>query len=144
MVDIDQLLSKSSENYLFHGVRAATLHRLIAQSENGEILLWGTDHDEHIDNEDGELDTEYVQGQGFLYTTDISDIEMSYQEFCDDGGLVLVLEKMVAEPFDFEHPSDRRQHIVKAEEWKVIGGLRPLFDEDEECFSLEDILNEEF
>ena len=147
MVDIDNLLSKSNEHYLFHGVRAATLSRLIGQSENGSILLWGTDHDEHIDNEDNELDCEYVQGEGFLYTTDITDIEMSFNEFCDEGGLVLVLEKQVEEPFDFEHPSDRRQHIVKFEEWKVVGGIRPLFDEDqdvigEECFSLEEILNE--
>src|SRR6266568_3739070 len=109
MVDIDNLLSKSNEHYLFHGVRSATLSRLISQSENGSILLWGTDHDEHVDNQDNELDTEYVQGQGFLYTTDISEVE----------------------------------------EWKVIGGIRPLFDEDEEvigeeCFSLEEILSEEF
>ncbi len=121
MVDIDNLLSKSNEHYLFHGVRSATLSRLISQSENGSILLWGTDHDEHVDN----------------------------QEFCGEGGLVLVLEKIVSEPFDFEHPSDDRQHIVKVEEWKVIGGIRPLFDEDEEvigeeCFSLEEILSEEF
>ncbi len=147
MVDIDNLLSKSNEHYLFHGVRSATLSRLISQSENGSILLWGTDHDEHVDNQDNELDTEYVQGQGFLYTTDISDVEMSYQEFCGEGGLVLVLEKIVSEPFDFEHPSDDRQHIVKVEEWKVIGGIRPLFDEDEEvigeeCFSLEEILSQ--
>ncbi len=147
-MDIDQLMSKHSSNYCFHGVRSATLSRLIAQS-NGSIALWGTDHDEHIDNQDGELDAKYVQGEGFLYVTDISDLEMSFNEFCDEGGVVLVLEKQVADPFEFIHEDDSRQHIIQVQEWKVIGSLRPVVDEDgevidQECFSLDEILNEEF
>ncbi len=140
--DIDNLLSKHSDNYRFHGVRSATLNRLIAQSENGELLLWG-----RVEDEDGNAD--YAQGEGELSCTDISDIEMSFNEFCDEGGLVLVLEKMVAEPIENDHETDDREHLIEASEWKVIGGIRPLFDEDgdvisEECFSLEEILNEEF
>ncbi len=140
-MDIDTLMSKHSSNYRFHGVRSETLSRLIAQSE-GSMLLWGTDHDEHIDNQD--FESEYVQGQGFLYVTDISDVEMSYNEFCDDGGLVLVLEKSVSEPFEFIHEDDIRQRIVKVQEWNVVGGLRPVVDADgdvidQEAFSLDEI-----
>lgn len=145
MADIDTILSKHSSNYRFHGVRSATLERLIGQSEHGAIKLWGTDHDEHIDNQDGEFDVAYVQGEGFLYVTDISDMEMSFNEFCDDGGLVLVLEKIVAEPFEFIHEDDSRQCIINVQEWKVVGGLRPVVDEDgdvidQEAFSVEEIV----
>lgn len=138
MANVDQLLSKNSENYRFHGVRAATLNRLQAQSEDGNVTLWG-----RVEDEDGNAD--YEQGQGELSSTDISDIEMSYNEFCDENGLVLVLEKQVDEPFEELHPTDRREHLIRAEEWKVIGGLRPLFDEDgdvveEEAYSLEEVL----
>lgn len=147
-MDIDDLMIKNSDNYRFHGVRRATLERLVSQSEGGEIRLWGTDHDEHIDNADGEFEVEYVQGEGYLYTTDISDLEMSASEFAGDDGLVLVLEKIVDEPFEFEHPSDRRQCIVRAEEWRVIGAVRPIFDEDgdmidQEALSL-DAIREEY
>lgn len=144
------IFSKFSECY-FHGVRGATLARLVHQSENGQIALWGTDQDEHV-TEDFEK-AEYVQGAGYLYVTDISDMEMSFNEFCDEGGMVLVLEPQVEYPFDFEHPSDYRQHIIKVEEWKVIAGLRPVYDEedeyqeeiiDHEIFSLEDLLAEHF
>ncbi len=140
MADIDQVMSKHSDNYRFHGVRSATLEALIAQA-SPDIALWGTDHDEHIDGEDAE----YAQGAGYLYVTGISDLEMSFNEFCDDGGLVLVLEKIASEPFEFDHPTDRRQSIIKVEEWQVVGGLRPVVDEDgeivdQEAFSLEEIL----
>ncbi len=140
-MDIDQLLSKHSDNYRFHGVRSATLSRLIAQSENGEILLWGR-------NPESET-SDYQQGTGELSVTDISDIEMSYNEFCDDGGLVLVLEKIVAEPVEIDHESDAREHLVRVQDWKVVGGLRPVVDEDgevidQEVFSLDEILSEEF
>ncbi len=142
-MDIDTLLSKHSDNYRFHGVRGETLEELIRQSTDGQIILWGTDHDEHIDNEDGEMDVEYVQGQGYLYTTDIKSIETSYNEFCADG-LVLVLEKQADEPFEYSYDRNR-QHIIRAEEWRVIGGLRPTFDEDgelidQEALSLEEII----
>lgn len=148
MADIDQVMSKHSKEYRFHGVRSETLARLIAQSD-GSILLWGTDVDEHIDNLDGELEAEYVQGAGYLYVVGIRDLDMSFSEFCDEGGLVLVLEKQVAESFIFDHPSDNRQEIIKAEEWKIVGGLRPLYDEDgdiidQQAFSLEEILSESF
>ncbi len=135
-MNIDQLLSKHSSNYRFHGVQAETLEALVAQAD-GAIQLWGSDHDEHIDNQDGEFESEYVQGQGFLYTTTINDIEMSYQEFIGDSGLVLVLEKVADEPFEVVHPSDRRQRIIKVEDWKVIGGLRPVLDEDQEVVDQE-------
>ncbi len=145
-MDIDTLLNKHADNYRFHGVARATLHLLIAQSEDGTLRLWGTDHDEHIDNQDGDLDTQCVQGEGYLYVTNINAIEMSYNEFCGQGGMVLVLEKAARAPYEYDHPTDRRQHIVRVEEWSVIGGLRPVFDEDEdiieeEAFSLEDLLN---
>lgn len=147
MADIDELLNRHSDNYRFHGVQAATLEELISQSKNGEIRLWGTEDDEHV-NEDFDYggDNEYVQGEGFLYVTNISDIEMSYQEFCGGDGMVLVLEKISPDVFEFDHPSDRRQHIIKVEEWKVVGGLRPVLDEDEEIidqetFSLEEVIN---
>ena len=143
-MNIEQLLSKHSNTYRFHGVRSATLQELLSQSEDGAIALWGTDHDEHIDNEDGEFDTEYTQGAGFLYVTSFRNVEMSFNEFCDEDGIVFVLEPIVTEPFEFDHPSDRRQSIIKAEDWNVIGGLRPVLDEDGdliemEAFSLEEI-----
>jgi len=144
MADIDQVMSKHSDNYRFHGVRSATLEALIAQA-SPDIALWGTDVDEHIDNQDGETEAQYTQGAGFLYVTGVSDIEMSFNEFCDDGGIVLVLEKVASAPFEFDHPTDRRQSIIKVEEWQVVGGLRPVVDEDgeivdQEAFSLEEIL----
>jgi hypothetical protein len=139
MADIDNILSKHSDNYRFHGVRSATLSHLVAQSENGQIVLWGR-------NSESET-SEYLQGEGELSVTDISDIEMSFNEFCDESGLVLVLEKIVAEPIEVEHESDDREHLVRVEEWKVVGGLRPVFDEDgdvvdQEAFSLEEIIAE--
>ena len=142
-MNIDQLLSKHSDNYRFHGVQSETLEALVSQMEDGVISLWGTDHDEHIDNQDGEFDSEYVQGAGFLYTTTINDIEMSYSEFSGDDGLVLVLEKVADEPFEFTHPTDRRQRIIKVEEWKVVGGLRPVLDEDGEICDQEVVSIEE-
>jgi hypothetical protein len=146
-MDIDDLMTKSNDYYRFHGVRRATLERLVAQGEGDQLRLWGTDHDEHIDNQDGEFEVEYVRGAGYLYTTDISDLEMSASEFAGDDGLVLVLEKIIDTPFEFEHPSDRRQCIVRAEEWRVVGGLRPVFDEDgdlidQEALSLDEIREE--
>ena len=138
-MDIDQLLSKHSDNYRFHGVREATLSRLVAQSENGQIVLWGR-------NSESET-SEYLQGEGELSVTDISDIEMSFNEFCDEGGLVLVLEKIVDEPAEVDHESDGREHLVRVEEWQVVGGIRPIFDEDgdvvdQEAFSLDEIFAE--
>jgi hypothetical protein len=135
-MNIDQLLSKHSDNYRFHGIRSATLTRLIAQSENGQIVLWGRDTED---------EGEYLAGQGELSVTDISDVEMSYNEFCDEGGLVLVLEKLVTEPVEVRHETDRREKLVQAAEWQVIGGLRPIFDEDgdvidQEVFSLDEIV----
>ena len=135
-MNIDQLLSKHSDNYRFHGVREATLARLVAQSENGTITLWGRDTED---------EGEYLEGAGELSVTDISDVEMSYNEFCDEGGLVLVLEKLVVEPVEIRHETDRRERMVQASEWQVVGGLRPVFDEDgdvidEEVFSLDEII----
>lgn len=136
-MNIDDLMSKHSDNYRFHGVRSATLARLIAQSEDNQITLWG-----RVEDEDGCAD--YEQGQGELSATDISDIEMSFNEFCDENGLVLVLEKQVASPVDELHPTDRREHLLRCEEWRVVGGIRPVFDEDgdvidQEAFSIEEI-----
>src|SRR5713226_4836379 len=116
MADIDQVMSKSSDNYRFHGVREATLSRLIAQAEDGNILLWGTDRYVHIDDDEF---AEYTQGAGYLYTAEIQGWEICFDSFIDDCGLVLILEKQVEEPFEFDHPSDRRQKLIKVEEWKV-------------------------
>jgi len=142
-MDIDNLLSRHSDNYRFHGVSGETLATLVSQSEGQSITLWGTDHDEHIDNADNELETEYLQGAGYLYVTSYNDIDMSYNEFCKNGGLVLVLEKNVDAPFECGHPSDRRQFIIKVEQWTVVGGLRPVFDEDEEIVDQEALSLEE-
>lgn len=136
MADIDTILSKNNDNYRFHGVRSATLYRLIQQSENGEITLWGR-------NPESET-SEYLQGEGELSCTEIQYWEMSFNEFCDEEGMVLVLEKQVAEPFEEQHETDYREHLIRAEEWKVVGGLRPVIDEDgdvidQEAFSLEEI-----
>lgn len=147
-MDIDELMSKHSDTYRFHGVRSETLSQLVAQSVDGSIALWGTDHDEHVDNWDNEFETKYVQGAGFLYVTRFADVDMSFNEFCDEGGIVLVLEPIIgSEPVEFDHPSDRRQLIINVEEWRVIGGLRPVFDEDgdvidQEAFSLEEIIQQ--
>jgi hypothetical protein len=132
-MDIDELMSKHSRNYRFHGVRAATLNRLLQQSEGGQIVLWGR------------VEEGYEQGKGEISATDISDIEMSFHEFCDEDGLVLVLEKKVESPFEERHPTDRRECWLQCEEWQVIGGIRPVFDEDEdvidqEAFSLSEIM----
>ncbi|MFL5625926.1 MAG: hypothetical protein ACJ788_10085, partial [Ktedonobacteraceae bacterium] len=97
-MDIDTLISKSSDNYRFHGTRGF-LSELIAQSENGEITLWGRDHDEAVD---GEIEAEWVQGQGFLYATDITGIDVCFNSFCESGEVVLVLEKIVAEPQEWQ------------------------------------------
>lgn len=150
---IDELLNKHSDNYRFHGVQAETLEALVEQSQNGQIALWGTERDEHVDGDDFdyEEDNEYIQGDGFLYVTNINDIDMPYQEFCgvNGDGMVFVLEKVVDAPFEFDHPSDRRQRIIKCGEWRVVGGLRPVFDEDEEIvdqevFSLEEIIGGDY
>lgn len=142
-MDIDELMSKSSDHYRFHGVSLATLERLIGQSEGGEILLWGTDHDDFVD---GEEYSDYVQGKGYLYTTDIRGIELSCNEFAGDDGLVLVLERIVDDPQEwFPRAADNRECLVRVEEWRVIGGVRPIFDEDgdmidQEALSIEEVL----
>lgn len=137
-MDINDLLNErpGEDKFRFHGVRAATLNRLIAQSEDGQITLWG-----RVEDEDGNAD--YEQGQGELSATDIRHWELSFNEFCDENGMVLVLEKQVAEPFEEQY--SRSELLVRVEEWKVIGGLRPVFDEDgdvveEEAFSLQEIM----
>ena len=132
-MNIDQLLSKHSDNYRFHGVREATLARLIAQSENGNITLWGRDTED---------EGEYLEGAGELSVTDYYSLDLSFNEFCDEDGVVFVLEAVVDEPSEEQH--GRHEILVKAEEWKVIGGLRPVRDEnedviDQEAFSLEEI-----
>ncbi len=147
-MDIDKLMQQmpGEDKYRFHGVCGATLSELVRQSD-GEIRLWGTDHDEHVDNQNGECETEYVQRQGYLYVTEQSEWELSFNEFAGEDGLVLVLKKNDKDPFEISHPTDRRQSIVRAEEWLVIGGLRGIYDEneelcDQEALSLEEISDE--
>ena len=143
-MDIDQLLTKSSDNYRFHGVQGATLSRLINQSENGQITLWGQS------DPDGD-ESEYVQGEGSLYVTSIEGLGLSYKEFACEDGLVLVLEKQVENPTEeFPRANDQRERLIQVVEWQVIGGLRATsFDEDgdyeeDEAISLSDILSENF
>lgn len=146
MTSIDQLLSKSSDHYRFHGA-GDFLSDLIAQAEDGAIKLWGRTHDDAVD---GEAECEWAAGEGFLYCTDIRGIEVIYNNFSGSEGLVLVLEKFVDEPQEWSPRSaDRRESLIRAEEWRVIGAVRPIFDEDgeevdQEAFSLEDILSENF
>jgi hypothetical protein len=146
MTTIDQLLSKHSDNYRFHGA-GDFLSDLIAQAEDGAIRLWGRDHDDAVD---GEAECEWVQGEGFLYCTDIRGVEVIYNNFSGNEGLVLILEKQVENPQEWSpRTGDRRESLIRAEEWRVIGAIRPIFDEDgeevdQEAFSLEEILNEEF
>jgi hypothetical protein len=143
-MDILDLLSKPGSHYRYHGVRNATLTLLLCQAQDNQIVLWGQERDEHV----SELDYEgfhYIQGGGYLYTS--LDEEMCYENFCDEGGIVLVLEKQIETPFELILPTDRRQRIVKCAEWRVIGGVRPytvLEDDGFECecidaFSLEEI-----
>ncbi len=136
------LIEKPGEDkFRFHGVQASTLEELISQSEEGKILPWGTDHNEFVD---GEIYYEYFQGEGYLFATDWSGIELSFSEFCGDGGIVLVLEKIVDEPQEwFPRPSDRRERLIRVEEWKVICGLRPVFDEDGDVIDQEVVSIEE-
>ncbi len=145
-MDIDKLMSElpGEDKYRFHGVCGATLSELVRQSD-GEIRLWGTDHDGNIDNADNEFETKYVQGEGYLYVTEQKSWETSFNEFAGEDGLVLVLEKRVSDPFE---TSNRHESIVRTEEWLVIGGLRGIYDEneelcDQEALSLEEI-NDEF
>src|SRR5437879_3722870 len=126
-MDIDTLMSKHSDNYRFHGVRG-WLSTLIAQSENGEIKLWGRSHDESVDDE---VEAEWMQGEGYLYCADIRDLDICYKEFMADGEVVLVLEKLVDEPQEWYPRSGKRERLIRVEEWRVIGGLRPgAVDED--------------
>jgi len=72
-------------------------------------------------------------------------VDMSCNEFVDAGGLLFVLEPVVTEPQEREHDTDRRECLLHVEEWRVVGGLRPVFDEDEEivefaAFSVDEIL----
>jgi len=143
-MDIEQLLTKHSDNYRFHGVQGATLRKLIGQSENGQIVLWGQS------DPDGDF-SEYVQGAGSLYVTDISGIGLSYKEFACEDGLVLVLEKQIENPQEsFPRAATRIERLIETAEWRVIGGLRATsFDEDgdyeeDEAISLSDILSENF
>src|SRR4051812_17498103 len=117
MVDIDNLLSKSNEHYRFHGVRSQVLSQLISQSENGQIILWGEDHNDFIEEE--EVYSEYVQGEGYLYSTSVEGMELSCDPtFCNDGGIVLVLEKIVDEPQEwYPRPGDKRERLIRVEEW---------------------------
>lgn len=147
-MDIDTLMSKHSNNYRFHGPRGF-LSELIAQSETGEIKLWGRTQDDAVEvDEAGEV-AEFVQGEGYLYCADIDDVDICFNEFCESGEIVLVLEKQSAEAQEWFPRSGRRERLIRVEEYKVIGGVRPLYDEDGdlcelEAISLEDILSENF
>jgi hypothetical protein len=136
-MDIDTLLSRDSRTYRFHGVRADILSSLIQQSEDGKIILWGRNPEidaEDFDEEDAE---HYLQGAGELSCTKWADVEMSCQEFCNEGGIVLVLESIVKDAQENRHPTDRREWLIDASQWQVIGGLSPSFDEDGELLELE-------
>lgn len=129
----------------FHGVKGATLDRLIAQSDDGHITLWG-----RVVDEEGRAG--YECGAGELSVTDAASIEVSFHSFCDEDGMVLILEPITDDPSVECHNQD--EYLIKAEEWRVAGGLRPVYtevDEEEEWpdepelidqqeFSLEEIL----
>jgi hypothetical protein len=144
-MDIDDLMTKSNDHYRFHGVLSVTLERLVSQSEDGAIRLWGTDHNDFVD---GEEYADYTQGEGYLYCTDISGIELSCEAFCGSDGLVFILEKLVDDPQEwFPRAADKRECLVRVEEWHVIGAIRPIFDEDgdlidQEALSLEEVLEQ--
>jgi hypothetical protein len=145
-MEIEQLLSKHSDNYRFHGA-GQFLSSLIAQSEN-EMKLWGRTTDDAVDDEEK---CEWVQGEGYLYVTNMAGIEICYNNFASDDKIVLVLEKQVDEPQEwYPRNADSREMLIRVEEWKVVGAIRPTaFDEDgdvleDEGISLEDLLSENF
>ncbi len=146
-MDIDTLMSKDSDNYRFHGA-GQFLSALIAQAENNEMKLYGRSHDDKVD---GEEECEWTPGEGFLYVTNMAGISICYDNFASDDKIVLVLEKVVDEPQEwFPRNADRREMLIRVEEWKVIGAIRPTaFDEDgdvleDEGIALENLLSGDF
>lgn len=147
-MELDALLTKNSNNYRFHGA-GAHLSALIAEAVDGEIKLYGRSTDDAVDGQD---DGEWVAGSGYLYCVEVSGLELVYNNhFMGPDNLCLVLEKIVDEPQEWSpRTADRRESLIRVEEWRVIGAVRPVeFDEDgdaveEEAFSLEDILDENF
>lgn len=151
-MELDELMTKDSSLYRFHGVKECNLSRILKNSEEGVVTLWGR-ADEDADEEEDEVNG-YLPGRGELSVTRWNDIEMSCNEFCDEDGVVFVLEPVVESPREDEHPSDRREFRIQVEEWRVIGGIRPVFqreyDEDDnlideeivefQALSLQDIL----
>ena len=138
-MELDELMGKHSDTYRFHGVKGCNLSRILKNSEEGEITLWGR-ADEDAEEEEDEVNG-YLPGRGELSVTKWTDIEMSCNEFCDEDGVVFVLEPIVESPREDEHPSDRREFRIQVEEWRVIGGIRPVFertyDEDDELIEEE-------
>jgi hypothetical protein len=136
----------------FHGVRGATLNRIIESSQeigDGKVHLWGrawSDYDE--DHEDEPL--EYVQDGGVLYTTQYDDLSLSCNEFMDESGAILMLgaRKGINPKVEYQGPGDR-EHVITLSEWEIVGAIRPIYadeyqyeiDEDQvDFYSVEEVL----
>jgi hypothetical protein len=141
-MDIFDMLDHNGRETVFHGVRSATLSKLVSESEDGNIHLYGRSSRDW-DDEDA---ASHIQNGGYLYVTDYKEIDFSANEFCDDGGVILVLGAKVSDPEIVDEAA--REHVIRLDEWEVIGGVRPAFDpetgdldeENWEILSLEEVL----
>jgi hypothetical protein len=128
-MDIFDMLDHNGRETVFHGVRSATLSKLVSESEDGNIHLYGRSSRDW-DDEDA---ASHIQNGGYLYVT-------------DDGGVILVLGAKVSDPEIVDEAA--REHVIRLDEWEVIGGVRPAFDpetgdldeENWEILSLEEVL----
>jgi hypothetical protein len=143
-MDIFDMFDHNGQETVFHGVHGAALARLIEESEDGKLHLYGRSV-----RDESDIALEYEQDGGYLYVTHYGEIELSANEFAGDDGLILVLgaRKPGAEVQDGGQP---REHVICLDEWEVIGALRPVFSEDGEfleeemeVLSVEEILSGE-
>ena len=142
-MNIFDMLDHNGRETVFHGVRGATLSKLISESEDGQIHLYGRSS---RDWDDDEETMSHVRDGGYLYVTEYAEIDFSANEFTDDGGLILVLGAKVQRPEIVEEAA--REHVIRVDEWEVIGGVRPSFDretgeldeENWEVLSLQEVL----
>lgn len=152
-VDFLDKLDYNGHEVRFHGVVAGNLSGILDLSRSegdGKIHLYGRDHaDEEEGMENEALD--WLVDDGVLYTVKFDDIELSYSEFCDDEGVVLMFGARAGiEPEIRYQGRGNRENVLRVPEWEVIGAIRPVYqDEDEyeidddkiEFFSVEELLS---
>lgn len=144
-MDIFDMLDHNGRETVFHGVRGATLNKLVSESEDGKIHLYGRSS---RDWDDEGCAISHIQDGGYLYVTEYKEIDFSVNEFCDDGGLILVLGAKASDPEIVDEAA--REHVIRLDEWEVIGGIRPSFDpesgeldeENWEVLSLQEVMEQ--